>query len=59
MKLSVACEGKSVSGHFGHCEVFYTCEVVVGAQENFIDAIEKYINVSLKSTGFVCTRSIL
>lgn len=108
MKLSVACEGKSVSGHFGHCEGFYTCEVqdgkiveekfiqnpghkpgylpvflkelnvstiisggmgetaqqlfkqnnievVVGAQGNFIDAIEKYINGSLKSTGFVCT----
>lgn len=54
MKLSVACEGKLVSGHFGHCEGFYTCEVVVGAQGNFIDAIEKYINESLKSTGFVC-----
>lgn len=30
-------------------------EVVVGAQGNFIDAIEKYINGSLKSTNFVCT----
>ncbi|EQK42330.1 dinitrogenase iron-molybdenum cofactor family protein [[Clostridium] bifermentans ATCC 638] len=108
MKLSVACEGKLVSTHFGHCEGFYNCEVqdgkiveekfvknpghkpgylpaflkelnvntiisggmgetaqqlfkqnnievVVGAQGNFIDAIEKYINGSLKSTGFVCT----
>lgn len=54
MKLSVACEDKLVSVHFGHCEGFYTCEVVVGAQGNFIDPIEKYINRSLKSTEFVC-----
>lgn len=38
MKLSVACEGKLVSRHFGHCEGFYTCEVQDGkiVEEKFV-----------------------
>lgn len=30
MKIAIACEEKLVSGHFGHCEEFYICEVQKG-----------------------------
>lgn len=108
MKIAIACEGKYVSGHFGHCEgftiyeleegkalekkfeanpghrpgflpvflkdlgvnviiaggmgetaqqLFYEngIEVYVGVHGLCDDAIQRFINGTLKSTGSVCT----
>lgn len=57
MKLSVAGEYYNIWGMGETAQQLFkqnNIEVVVGAQGNFIDAIEKYINGSLKSTDFVC-----
>ncbi|MFZ7119634.1 MAG: NifB/NifX family molybdenum-iron cluster-binding protein [Eubacteriaceae bacterium] len=108
MKIAVASDGKSVSGHFGHCEGFTTYEikedktinkefvsnpghrpgflpvflkelkvdiiiaggmggtaqqlfnensiqVVVGATGLCDEAVEKYLNGQLQSTGSICS----